>query len=641
MALVTRSRALLKKILYAPGPLRIKDFAAEFGVSERTIKYDVGSIRMWLVDQGMELKSKPSRGIWIECTEEKRKKLLEQLGHGGDEVFLSQSERISSITLDLLLADDCLTIGRLAEKNAVSRNTALADLAVIEPFLADWSLRIKRSASGIQVTGTEKQRWFVLEKVILDLLDGNDMFRIVAAVAEARKPTYYFNQVLKSFLDSVDHLDLVFVTVGSLVKETERELGVLLSDQCIIGVFIRLCIIISRRSHGWHGREQGVFDFPGTLEGDKGIFAVFRKRLTKLGEETGTRFPEADIWFVCLQALAMISAAPDNQHFARELLPDSFSITRRMIREVGKGLNLPFSEYPDLFTDLLAHISNKLTEYSYGVIEPNPMLHEIRRAYRVMFDQVKAAGIKVFGVYRIYLTDGDVAFMTLHFQNAYERMRGQRKVNALVVCGTGRGTSRLLKTVIESNLKNVSVGGTCSVMELHKMLRQGGHDMVISVLPVNVPVPSVLVSAIPGEADFKSIQEQVRKILQGERMGQDSGLGVKARKTDSEPVRLQMDDPYAVQAWFQNLVFQGFELSRQIVSGIGGHFAAERVEALTLHCIFLMQRTAFGIQYREENSRAARLEGEQPLRDRLLDILQERQVAVTESELQAILKYLE
>lgn len=349
MALVTRSRALLKKILYAPGPLRIKDCATEFGVSERTIKYDVGSIRMWLVDQGMELKSKPSRGIWIECTEEKRKKLLEQLDRGGDEMFLSQSERVSSIALDLLLADDCLTIGRLAEKNAVSRNTALADLAVIEPFLADWSLRIERSASGIQVTGAEKQRWFVLEKIIQDLLDGNDMFRIVAAVAEARKPTHYFNRVLKSFLDSVDNLDLVFAAVGSLVKETERELGVLLSDQSIIGVFIRLCIVISRRSYGWHGREQGGFDFPGTLEGDNGIFAVFRNVLTRLGEETRTRFPENDIWFVCLQALGMISAVPEKRHFARELLPDAFSITRRMILEVDKGLNTPFSEYSDLF----------------------------------------------------------------------------------------------------------------------------------------------------------------------------------------------------------------------------------------------------------------------------------------------------
>lgn len=62
----------------------------------------------------------------------------------------------------------------------------------------------------------------------------------------------------------------------------------------------------------------------------------------------------------------------------------------------------------------------------------------------------------------VFLTDPNLAYIVLHFQAAYERRNGRTRFRAIVVCGTGRGTARLLKTRLENEIKSLSVLGYCN-----------------------------------------------------------------------------------------------------------------------------------------------------------------------------------
>lgn len=629
MTMAARTRALLKKILYTPNPLRIKDCAGEFGVSERTIKYDIESIRMWLANEGIEIKSKPSTGIWIECPEEERDRILRKMDEDKEHRVLNQQERIQHITLELLLSNEETTVGRIASKLEITRNTALSDLAQSETFLRKWDLKIERSRKGIKIIGAYEQKRLVLEKLVHSMLDSSNMLQIVQGAAAKREPRLHFSSVLEQFLKPAGDLNAVFEAIGALVEETEQETGVLLSDQAIIGIFVRLCIIIP---------SGGGSRFPSGDDGMRGrspgIFLIFKRVLSEFSLKAGIDISDNDIWFVCLQAVSMIPSPADSRKGQKPLLPDAFMITKRLVEAVSRSMDPALAKDPDLLNHLLAHISRKLTQYSYGVVEPNPMLNDIMSAYRGMFEAVKAASIEVYGPYRIYLTDSEIGYIVVYFQTAFERLNEQRSIQTLVVCGTGKGTSRLLKTVIERQIPKIRVAGSCSVMELKKKLQEGDYDLVISLFPVDIPLPSVVVSSIPGKRDFQAIQEKIA--------GLDQGV-TKTREASgpwSMAVNPKVLNPEIIQPWFQEMVFSGFELSRQIAAELGGHLNSDRMEGLTLHLIFMMQRIAFQTQY-EDHRMGLPEAGQDKEREGLIRILTIKGLQITEAELQAILKYLE
>jgi mannitol operon transcriptional antiterminator len=631
MSLSMRSRALLKRIMYAGGPLRIKELASEFQVSERTIKYDLDTIRFWLEGQNVELQSKSSKGIWIVCDDAVRVQLLDKLDGVGEQIFLSQHERVKQLILDLLLQGDSLPIGEMARRNDVSRNTILADLVIAEQYYQDWDLVLERTRQGVRVVASEKQRRLVLENVVQDLLDGSDMFQIVQGTLNGQKPRIHFSKILEKFLQPLQDLDRLFLLVGNLVRETEREVNVLLSDQAIIGIFIRLCIVIRRHNQeiSWASGVPSPQDSGSHWK----IYQVFRSVFSSSTENMCFTLSDEEVWFISLQAVGMLAPRPDRERFSGQEIPDAFTLTHKLIEQVSIGMRMNFQEDPELVHNMLSHISDKLTKYSYGVVEANPLLNEIIRSYRTMFDQVKRACQEVFGPYGIVLTDPDIGFIVLHFQSAYEFSIEKHKFKALVVCGTGRGTSRLLKTIVENEIKALQLVAFCSVMELEKALNNGFYDLVISIFPVTANIPVVVVKPIPGKLDFQAIQAQVDRLSEM----QVQATGEKGKKTHSIT-----DNSTSIEHKFQEIIFKGYEVSKAILAKFGANLTEEHVEGLTLHLLFMMNRVAFSSQFQQdESSMQWESEIDTAKKDELIDILRSKQVHLTDSEIRAILRYLQ
>jgi mannitol operon transcriptional antiterminator len=631
MTLSMRSRALLKKIMYAGGPLRIKELAGEFQVSERTIKYDLDTIRFWLEGQQVELQSKSSKGIWIVCDDAARIQLLEKLDEAGEHIFLNQHDRVKRLILDLLLQVASLPIGELAKKNDVSRNTILSDLTIAEHYFQDWDLVLERTRQGVQIVASEKQRRLVLENVVQDLLDGSDIFQILQGVQNGEKPRIHFSRILERFLRPLEEVDKLFRLIGSLIRATEREMNVSLTDQAIIGIFIRLCIVIRR-----HDQETTLAaSVPSPQESGNHwkIYQVFRSVFLSFPESLGVTVSDDEAWYICLQAIGMLSLTPDREHFSGQQFPDAFSLTKRLIEQVSIGMRMNFQEDPELMHNLLSHIADKLTKYSYGVVEANPLLNEIIRSYRTMFGQVKRACQEVFGPYGIVLTDPDIGFIVLHFQSSYEFNLDKHKFKALVVCGTGRGTSRLLKTIVENEIKGLQITAFCSVMELDKVLSADSYDLVISIFPIRANLPVVVVKPIPGKLDFQTIQAQVDRLGKTRVQASDEEVKKSHALTDS---RVPMEHK------FQDIIFKGYEVSKAILAKFGDNLSEERMEGLTLHLLFMMNRVAFSSQFQfDESSAQWESETDTANKNELIELLNSKQIILTDSEIKAILRYLQ
>lgn len=635
MTLSMRSRALLKKILQVQYPLRIKHCADEFQVSERMIKYDLESVRLWLREENIEVQSKPSVGIWIDCEDEERVQLLAKLENAAGQVFMNQWERVRCIILDLIMSPSHITIGDLMKRNQVTRSTTQSDLLLTEEFLNRWELSIERSRLGLKIVGEEKHRRMALESVVQDSVDGSDLFEIVQGVARREAPPHY-STILERFWLGIQGGERLFQALGCVVEEMERRLGVLLSDRVIVSVFIRMCIVVQRCEYELQLLPEDP-EAGRMIEGMKG-YTIFREVLSDASEKWGFQMTDEAVRYVSLQATMAIDPGTSSVPSSGFDSSDTFAIVRALLYEVGERTGVSFAEDMQLFNSLLARVAEILNKHSYGVVEPHPLLQEVLRSYRAMFEHVQEAGRIAFNAYALVLNDSHVASLALLFQTAYERRDELPKYRAIVVCGTGMGTSTLLKTLIEKEIPMIHVAAVCSIMELQKVLDQARYDLTISVFPLSASVPVVLnvpvvvVNVIPGKPDFQAIRAELKRI-------EDTG-GV-PRGADHAETSLTGGSPSALAYRFQNIIFKGYMLGKRIIDRFGDRLSPERVDGLTLHLLYMMNRIAFGTEYRQTDTTSAEQEFRSLSEEALREILEEEHIQINSSEIQAILRYLE
>lgn len=646
MLLTSRSRELLKKIIDAKYPVRVKDLAQEFRVSERTIKYDLDLIRLWLQEHKAELHSQPNKGIWFAGDTAARNKLRSLLATNNKEnVFLNQRERVEAIVFDLLLTDTYLAANALAEKIGVSRNTVVADLTEVEKFLQSWRLSLARKAgAGIKLEGTEIDRRLTLEYLLQARLSSAAMFEIMEAVMDRKSFTEM--KLPEQLLLSPPELNLLLETVKSLAGRA-KEIGVFLADRVVIGLLVRLVVVLARvKAH--HELPPEAFSRSKYLDLDHSkVFHTCSEVLSELGGRLNVSFSPQEVRYISLQFVGSNLPFLAEPRVNAQDLPDPAVLVARIILKVSEAVQWPFSTDAELFHNLVAHMSEKLSKYKYGVLEPNPLLGQTIRSYRALFEEVKKACQEVLSPYEIFLTDSDVGYIVLHFEAARERLAESGQVRALVVCGSGRGTARLVKNILENELKNLQVVGVCSAMEVEKALRSHKVDFVVSVLPIDLEVPVVVVNPIPTKQDIGAILN-LMKNSKGRSIGREQEKGITPIKAGGQekdewaalPAGIFGEDLPFLENLTRDIIIKGFELSQLITDRFRDYLSERSAAGLTLHLMLMVQRLALGIPYVETEADRYLEPGYAPgLRSQVEEVLKANQLSVPAGEINAILRY--
>ncbi|UFJ39109.1 PRD domain-containing protein [Brevibacillus humidisoli] len=634
--LSSRSRELLKGMIDAGHPVRIKDLAREFQVSERTIKYDLEAIRLWLKEQNVTLYSQPNKGIWIEEGSEKRAELLCLLSETGTgEVYLNQKERVQHIVMELLFRDDYLRIGDLADTLLVSRNTVISDLREAESFVESWGLALERKARhGLKITGDELKRRLAMENLIQTSLDSSEMYRLIqTALFQSEHPLLVGEWFQRFQLSEEDDIQ-IRRSMERLANRLKTEMETYISDRVLISVMIRLCLSLQRmhRLHSVHLSHPPLGD-----ERARQIYQLFRRELHGLGQEMGLDIPDVEVSFICLPLIGTTLPPTDKQPEGENRLLDFYSLTAELIELLSSRLRLPLQDDPELSAYLLAHLSDRIVKLQNGVLDPNPFVDDIKRSYPQMYAAVKQECEHIFHRHGIRLLDSDIAYIVLHFQAAYDRMQERKKVNALVVCGTGRGTSRFLKTYLENELKSLRVVGLCSSLEVEKYLATRKVDIIVTVLPLQSSLPVVTVHPLPTRQDIAAIKQLVKELEQTAEDPQQTQRRHTPAYTDLGTDLNERDLP-VLERISQDVICRGFELSQKIIHEFREHLTEQAASGLVLHILLMVNRLTFGSPYLYPDEQT-RVEQGGVLRDRLQRLLEETPFHLPQSEISAILRY--
>ena len=102
MEITSRMKQILQVLLRESAAVSVKYLAEQIGVSKRTAQRELESVNTALKDYSLAFVSKTGVGIWVEGSEEEKKRLLAVLSAGDYYDASNREERRKRLILEIL-----------------------------------------------------------------------------------------------------------------------------------------------------------------------------------------------------------------------------------------------------------------------------------------------------------------------------------------------------------------------------------------------------------------------------------------------------------------------------------------------------------------------------------------------------------
>ena len=201
---------------------------------------------------------------------------------------------------------------------------------------------------------------------------------------------------------------------------------------------------------------------------------------------------------------------------------DVSEIADQLIQNMESILSITLSDDEELRESLLNHIGPLLFRLEHGIRIANPMIEDIKSEFRNMFDLTWLAVETISDVRFRKISDDEVGFLMLYFQNAVEEKRISRRI--LIVCPNGVVASNIIANRIEGVLPKLDI---IEVSSIDKAKQYDLSEFSFVVTTVDIPqlsIPVVKVSMLVSEEDLRKIQRIYESVKNNE---EESGKGEK------------------------------------------------------------------------------------------------------------------
>lgn len=368
--------------------------------------------------------------------------------------------------LSRLLDGEHLSYQQLADDYFVSRSSIANDVIFIRELLSQDGVPLLSDNSGTYIGGDEKNKQRVLKRVITSFLKCSKDKRAL----------------LDLFIDSK-----LFKQIKDVFKQKTEEWSLEVPENYLDDIVISTAIVIGRGHHDKHV-VQAESNQLGKL------FFQFEKyplvyELLKSIEKVRLYQFSADE----LRYLSYIVLGNGLNFFMKNAaIPIEFKLkVKRLIANIGSDMGVDFNQDARLNTDLLVHLYQMVLRLQSDMTVINPLLEEIKKDYPKLYGTIWYS-LREFGnSNNLVVSDDEVAFVTLHFQAAIERLKSVKRI--LFVCPNGIGTSSFISAKMHQILPNVSI---IEVVSLTNLANQNltDVDLIITTVPLsglNVPVAEI------------------------------------------------------------------------------------------------------------------------------------------------------
>lgn len=502
--LLPREKKILSLLYSSKNGMTTTELANSLQVSSRTIKEDIKNLKVELSSNYCTVESKTGKGVWLSYTEAGKKYLDDLLLNGYLTLSVSPEIRQYYVALQLLDADDFVSMEKISEVIYVSKSTIVNDINKLESLFKQQSINLEKKAKyGIRLVGNESQ---------LRIARANIIRKIVA---------HQGNQVLNNLQPFFKNIDLD--VINTILQEVEEKFSFVLSDASYTDLMIHLSIIIRRLRNGAIcpvAQEE--------LKRDKSReeWAICEFLAQKLKQCFDVELLDGDKSYILLNIIGAKLLGESKLNISNEELYPNFTLETwmKIVAETASIYKEMISEDGIFVKALFVHLKAMFHRIENQVHLENPLKGVIKEDLVYEFEVATYIAKLLYLEYRINLAEDEICDIALYIGASLERKKANdviEKPQVTVVCGSGTGTSQFFQAKLKSIFPNLVVNKIIPISRIESELNLASQNFVISTIPLNLDSVEVInVSPMLSSKDIILIENKLHpdKI---KRMNQD------------------------------------------------------------------------------------------------------------------------
>ncbi len=411
--------------------------------------------------------------------------------------------------LQLLSTADYMTTGELAEQLKLSERTVRMRLKELDDALRQYGAVIE-----------SKPRFGSL-LVIRDREKYEELKKSSKPSEEERIPNTFRDRVnflltyligQESYVKMDDLCEFLYVSKGTLTAVLKR----------VEAIFETYHISIERRPNYGIRALGSELDFRRCL----GEFLIRREALKPMGEKRQKKeiAELAEIVLKNLQNYKIRFSETAFENFVYHLYVARKRIGRgryvqmdtmdvQMLEIVNQVFHVDLRSDFDLRMSLNQHMVPFDIRMRFDIYLENPVLDEIKENYMMGYRMASVAAAVLADSYKKEIPEGEIGYFALLFTLAMEKQKeNTQKKDILIVCSSGKGSSRLLKYRYQQEfadyLGHIYV---CDLIELESF-DFSKVEYVFTTVPIltHVPVPILEVGLFLDKKDIKNVKYALR-----------------------------------------------------------------------------------------------------------------------------------
>lgn len=498
IALNNRCISILYQLITHKEFTTAKELAAEFNVSERTIRYDLDELDYFLESNSLPLlERKSNAGIRYKLNavnSEKVKSITSNLNYAYYNI--SKEERINIILKELFNSNDYITIDELALKVSSSRGTVVNDLKYAKTWLKQRNIILNSSKyKGICIEGNEIN----IRKAIVEI-NKNSLKKLNRNVTL----DYEDFKVISSLFSKED-----ISLINTCISEAENNLGIVFSDNSYVNLTIHLGFALKRIRQGNYINSSEVGHFKELVNTKE--YKIAEKILTNIEKKLDMKIKDEEIGYVALYLVSSSIAPLEGNDDINDNWVNIQLIVGELINSIQEDMGISLIDDEKLYYGLINHLRPAIYRIKNHMILENPLIEEIKKDYKDIFLIIER-NINILERYiNKKVNSHEIGYIALHFAASIKRKRKNNiyKPNVLLVCNSGIGTSQILSEAISSRF-NVNIIDIISARQLMRSLKSKDIDLVISTVPIeNIDIKCITVNPILTKENVSEIQQSI------------------------------------------------------------------------------------------------------------------------------------
>ena len=503
---------LLSYLIKLEEPETVMSISKVLNQSRRKVYYHLDKINEALPSEIPKIISYPRIGILLSSQQKAACRTLLADLDDYSYVMSIQERMLLSITY-IAIAKDRVTIEKLMQINAVSRNTILNDLNELRQRLSfePYSIKLQATKSkGYYLDCHPLSKIQYLNKLLHTIYtDSNPNF-----IAMMRDKLRDFADLSSYFSDDISSF------IRGELQVSQALLGKKINSQDIRFMVATLPYqLLSYQNLGLSEREQRDLLSEFSPIKERKEYEIARHLNENLKREFHIELDEIE---TSLIAVLLLSYRKDrDMHLESHDYDDMRRVLSYFIDAFELDYHVCFKHKQLLLNQLLTHCKALLFRKAYGIVSNNPLTDQIKDKYADLFTMTKVCLSILENAWSIKMNDDDIAYITIHIggELVHSETKPTPPAALTLVCDEGIGVQKLFMQQCKQYLPHSKIEAVLTSEQFYSVADIMAVDLVISTNDsLDTQLPTLFVHSILRDDDAIKL---IRFAKQRGQTGQD------------------------------------------------------------------------------------------------------------------------